>query len=391
MERLRAKSFGVDAMSQLPATAEHLNAGAESSLTPKALARRVAQRRSVLYAQAISFVIDAVLLLLYFFAGTTAISTPIVYLVSGLTVTFAALFLSEIHFNDRFKDHYLTVPHCISNITLQLFAIYLAPEVGFYFVCVNFIILGFGSLRMSAQQSGMVWSYSAIGLSVLFLLSEKPIAMPMTTWIEHALALGCFVTATGRCAFAGLYGSSLREALYKNANELKRAYARIEELADTDELTGTFNRRCIMKNLEEEIVRAQRSGRACTVAMIDLDFFKRVNDRFGHPIGDEVLRTFGLILFANIREIDKIGRYGGEEFLLILPEAGIGEATKALDRLRSMVAEVDWPTIASGLQVTMSAGTAQVRDGDTSESLLTRADEALYRAKAKGRNRVIAA
>jgi diguanylate cyclase (GGDEF)-like protein len=179
--------------------------------------------------------------------------------------------------------------------------------------------------------------------------------------------------------------------LYKNANELKRAYARIEELADTDELTGTFNRRCIMKNLEQEIVRAQRSGRACTVAMIDLDFFKSVNDRFGHPIGDEVLRTFGLILFANIREIDKIGRYGGEEFLLILPEAGIGEATKALNRLRSMVSEVDWPTIASGLQVTMSAGTAQVREADTGESLLTRADEALYRAKAEGRNRVIAA
>jgi diguanylate cyclase (GGDEF)-like protein len=215
--------------------------------------------------------------------------------------------------------------------------------------------------------------------------------MPMMTWTEHALALACFVTATGRCAFAGLYGSALREALYKNTSELKRAYARIEELADTDELTGTFNRRCIMKNLEQEIVRAQRSRRACTVAMIDLDFFKRVNDRFGHPVGDEVLRTFGLIVYANIREIDKIGRYGGEEFLLILPEAGIEEAANATDRLRSVVADVDWPTIASGLQVTMSAGVAEVRDGDTADRLLTRADVALYRAKAEGRNRVVAA
>ena len=179
--------------------------------------------------------------------------------------------------------------------------------------------------------------------------------------------------------------------MYKNTNELKRAYARIEELADTDELTGTLNRRCIMKNLEQEIVRAQRSGRACTVAMIDLDFFKRINDRFGHPVGDEVLRTFGLVLFANIREIDKIGRYGGEEFLLILPEAGIHDAAQAVDRLRSVVAEVDWPTIASGLQVTMSAGAAEIRTSDTGESLLTRADEALYRAKAEGRNRVVAA
>lgn len=376
---------------QRPATMERLDVAADPSLTPKALARRVAQRRSALFAQALSYVVDAILLLLYFFAGTTPISTPIVYLVGGVTATLTALLLSEIHFNDRFKDHYLTVPNCISNITIQLLGIYLAPEVGFYFVCVNFIILGIGSLRMTAQQTGLVWSYSTIGLSMLFLLGEKPIAMPMTTWAEHALALACFVTATGRCAFAGLYGSALREALYKNANELKRAYARIEELADTDELTGTLNRRCIMKNLEQEIVRAQRSGRACTVAMIDLDFFKRINDRFGHPVGDEVLRTFGLVLFANIREIDKIGRYGGEEFLLILPEAGIHDAAQAVDRLRSVVAEVDWPTIASGLQVTMSAGAAEIRAGDTGESLLTRADEALYRAKAEGRNRVVAA
>jgi diguanylate cyclase len=370
---------------------ERLDAAADPSLTPKALVRRVAQRRSAVYAQALSYVVDAILLLLYFLAGVTPISTPIVYLVGGVTATLTALLLSEIHFNDRFKDHYLTVPNCISNITIQLLGIYLAPEVGFYFVCVNFIILGIGSLRMTAQQTGLVWSYSTIGLSMLFLLGEKPIAMPMTTWAEHALALACFVTATGRCAFAGLYGSALREALYKNANELKRAYARIEELADTDELTGTLNRRCIMKNLEQEIVRAQRSGRACTVAMIDLDFFKRINDRFGHPVGDEVLRTFGLVLFANIREIDKIGRYGGEEFLLILPEAGIHDAAQAIDRLRSVVAEVDWPTIESGLQVTMSAGATEVRAGDTGESLLTRADEALYRAKAEGRNRVVAA
>lgn len=376
---------------QRPATMERLDAAADPSLTPKALVRRVAQRRSAVYAQALSYVVDAILLLLYFLAGVTPISTPIVYLVGGVTATLTALLLSEIHFNDRFKDHYLTVPNCISNITIQLLGIYLAPEVGFYFVCVNFIILGIGSLRMTAQQTGLVWSYSTIGLSMLFLLGEKPIAMPMTTWAEHALALACFVTATGRCAFAGLYGSALREALYKNANELKRAYARIEELADTDELTGTLNRRCIMKNLEQEIVRAQRSGRACTVAMIDLDFFKRINDRFGHPVGDEVLRTFGLVLFANIREIDKIGRYGGEEFLLILPEAGIHDAAQAIDRLRSVVAEVDWATIASGLQVTMSAGAAEIRTGDTGESLLTRADEALYRAKAEGRNRVVAA
>src|SRR5207253_9395550 len=98
------------------------------------------------------------------------------------------------------------------------------------------------------------------------------------------------------------------------------AYKRIEDLAELDELTGSFNRRCIMRVLDEEIARSARSGTACSVALIDLDHFKRVNDTYGHPTGDEVLRTFSITMFANIRSIDRFGRYGGEEFLLVLPD-----------------------------------------------------------------------
>src|SRR6185312_4550470 len=88
---------------------------------------------------------------------------------------------------------------------------------------------------------------------------------------------------------------------------------RLEELAELDELTGAFNRRCIMRGLEEEISRGQRTGSPCSIALIDLDFFKRINDAFGHPTVDEVLRTFAISMFANIRTIDRSGRYGGEE------------------------------------------------------------------------------
>ncbi len=104
------------------------------------------------------------------------------------------------------------------------------------------------------------------------------------------------------------------------AFELKEAYKRIEELAELDELTGASNRRCIMRMLEEEIVRAHRTRSPCSIALIDLDWFKRINDAYGHPTGDEVLRTFAITIFANIRSIDRFGRYGGEEFLLVLPD-----------------------------------------------------------------------
>ncbi|MDR3469487.1 MAG: diguanylate cyclase [Xanthobacteraceae bacterium] len=355
------------------------------------LRQRARTRRSSYVAEGLSFLIDAGILLLYAVAGTTPYWTPALYLLAGLAVTFTLIALSETNFNDRFRDHYLTVPHCVSTMTVALAAAYFAPEVGIYLVCVNFIILGFGSLRMTARQAGLVWTYLTAGLAILFLMTDKPIAMPMASWTERVLALVCFVTVLGRCAFTGLYGSSLREALYKRRNELAEANARIEEMSQIDELTGTLNRRSILRSLDEEIARARRNGRAACVALIDLDLFKRINDTFGHLTGDEALRTFALNVSANIRTTDRFGRYGGEEFLLLLPETDRAMALTMLDRLRLTIGEVDWSAIADGLSVSMSAGLCEVRDDDVAETLLSRADAALYRAKNAGRNRVMAA
>ena len=146
-----------------------------------------------------------------------------------------------------------------------------------------------------------------------------------------------------------------------------------------------------MKSLNEEMIRAQRSSIPCSVAIIDLDYFKVINDRCGHPAGDEALRTFAISVFANIRAIDKLGRYGGEEFLLILPNTASGQAVRIVDRLRSIISEVDWTAIAGELNLTMSAGVCSVRQADSAEDILARVDAALYRAKDAGRNRVVAA
>ena len=370
---------------------KHISADGLSASEQQAAVKRARLRRPMYVAQLLSFVLDAGILAAYYLAGTTDASIGWFYLVAGAGWTGITLALSEAHFNDRFSDHYLTVPQSLGTITIQLIAIYLAPEIGIYFVSVMFIILGFGALRMSASQARVVWTYAAVGLTILFGWTDRPVAIPMGTPIERDLALLCFVTALGRCAFTGLYGTSLREALYKRGNELKAAHARIEELAQIDELTGLLNRRYIMKALDEEIARVQRTREPCSIAIIDLDFFKRINDGFGHPTGDEVLRGFAGTVAASMRAVDKLGRYGGEEFLLILPGAAQDQAVAVVDRLRQSVADIDWNSISGDLRVTISAGVADIRAHEAPENILTRADLALYRAKDAGRNRVMAA
>jgi diguanylate cyclase (GGDEF)-like protein len=353
--------------------------------------RRAGQRRPAFIAQALSYTLDAAILLLYHLAGITTLATSIAYLTVGLTTTGIALWLSEIHFNDRLRDHYLTVPLCVSSTTIQLGAIYLAPQIGFYFISLIFVILSFGALRMTARQTAIIWTYATLGLAALFLMTERPIAMPMASMTERALALACFVTALGRCASTGLYGSSMREMLYRRGNALKQANAKIEELAQIDELTGALNRRSIMRCLNDEIAKVERHASRCCVAIIDLDHFKDINDSFGHPVGDEVLRSFAIATFANIRSIDRFGRQGGEEFLLILPDTGQDDAVQTLDRLRKLITTLDWSAISNDLILTISAGLTAIRPNDTSEDVLARADRALYVAKAEGRNRVMAA
>jgi diguanylate cyclase (GGDEF)-like protein len=227
-----------------------------------------------------------------------------------------------------------------------------------------------------------------IGLAPILLFTSTPIGLPIATQTERLASMLSFVLTIGQCAFVGLYGSTMRKMLYDRSFELKAAYKRIEELAELDELTGASNRRCIMRMLEEEIARATRGGSPCSIALIDLDYFKRINDAYGHPTGDEVLRTFSVTMFANIRSVDRFGRYGGEEFLLVLPDMDADQTMRALDRLRLIVADLDWSAFSPGMKVTMSAGVATLNSNETSDLFLARADSALYAAKAQGRNRI---
>jgi diguanylate cyclase len=359
--------------------------------TAKALSRRAKQRRHIQVMIGVSYIIDAYILLIYAYAGTIPATIGPAFAACGLVSVSCYIVLSETGFTERFKDHYFVAPQSIVSILIMLAFTYIAPEVGVMFLCTLFVVFSFSSLRSTPRQTAFVWTAMAVGLAGLFLLTDKPIAMPHATHIERFATMTVFILTIGRCMFLGIFSSSMRQSLYKSGVELKAAYRRIEELAELDELTGSFNRRSIMRMLDDEIARAHRSRTPCSIALIDLDWFKRVNDAYGHPTGDEVLRTFAITVFANIRHIDKFGRYGGEEFLLVLPDTPDGVAMRTLDRLRAIIADLDWSAFSPSLQVTISAGVATLNPHETPDTFLARADRALYAAKAGGRNRVAGA
>jgi diguanylate cyclase (GGDEF)-like protein len=359
--------------------------------TAKALLRRAKQRRQIQGMIGVSYVIDAFVLLIYSHAGTIPATIGPAYAACGLFTVAGNIVLSETGFTERFKDHYFVTPQAIVGMAILLAFTYIAPQAGVLFLCSLFVVFNFASLRSTPPQTVLVWTAMALGLAGLFLLTDKPISMPHGTDLERFATMTVFILTIGRCMFLGMFSSSMRQSLYQSGLKLKEAYRRIEELAELDELTGSYNRRCIMRMLDEEIARARRSQAPCSIALIDLDWFKRINDAFGHPTGDEVLRTFAITMFANIRNVDRFGRYGGEEFLLVLPGTFTDGAAHILDRLRKIIADLDWSAFSPGMRVTISAGVTTLRPDETPDTFLARADGALYEAKARGRNLIASA
>ena len=164
------------------------------------------------------------------------------------------------------------------------------------------------------------------------------------------------------------------------------------ELAVTDQLTGLHNRRYMNGQLDSLVKRAVMGGEPVSALLIDIDFFKKINDTFGHDIGDEVLREFALRLASNVRAIDLPCRFGGEEFVVVMPDTALADALRIAERIRNNVAGSPFK-VAQGqelLTVTISVGvSATAGQGDTPEALLKRADEGVYQAKASGRNAVV--
>lgn len=219
------------------------------------------------------------------------------------------------------------------------------------------------------------------------------VAVPLGVWALAALAL-----AAGLLVQLLLNGreSVFRERrLVQTSAALREATAQLEHLATTDPLTGILNRRAFFDRFAAELRRSQRYGRSLAVVMFDLDGFKGMNDRWGHPFGDFVLEETARIVTENLRDSDVVARYGGEEIVLLLPETTSEQAQAVAEKLREAIEQHPFRLAEGGpqeaVQITVSAGVASVPLSEALAvgELIGRADRALYVAKRSGKNRVV--
>jgi diguanylate cyclase (GGDEF)-like protein len=182
-----------------------------------------------------------------------------------------------------------------------------------------------------------------------------------------------------------LSGRTVMVGFFHDVTERKKTEEEIRLLATTDSLTGIANRRAFSTHLESEIERASRYGTPLSLLMYDVDYFKQVNDTFGHDAGDDILQALTAVVKAHIRAVDMVARWGGEEFMILMPESDVSAAAEAAEKLRRVVAGSLFEHVGS---LTVSFGVAAFAPHDASNTLLKRVDNALYKAKENGRNRV---
>ncbi|MCG6153975.1 diguanylate cyclase DgcR [Leptospira bandrabouensis] len=177
-----------------------------------------------------------------------------------------------------------------------------------------------------------------------------------------------------------------------SALRMKSLHDQLRETAIRDVLTGLYNRRYMEERIEQEFQRCKRHKHSLSLAMIDIDFFKKVNDTYGHETGDIVLKRIAFELKTSLRKSDIISRFGGEEFVIVFPETGVNDATKVLDKIRESVSSIELKSEAGeNFKVSFSGGVAggDITEIDNPAELLRTADKLLYEAKSSGRNRIV--
>jgi diguanylate cyclase (GGDEF)-like protein len=285
--------------------------------------------------------------------------------------------------NQRATEKNLTASIAVSALVLMLWTVYAAPASRVIFTPFAFIVVAYGMYRLTQKtmlllSAGTLVGYGGvIGLHYARQMAPEDLQSSLLHWLVMAVTLPGFVVLTGRVR-------RLHSALHKAGVKIKS----IEEHARRDQLLGCYNRRYLIAALEEQKRLADETGAPLYLAVIDLDHFKNINDEVGHLAGDEVLRTFARIAQENVRQDDVFGRYGGEEFVLILPETPLLAALNTAERIREQVERHGWQ---GKLQrtVTVSTGLTQYIPGESVLDLFSRTDTAMYLAKRGGRNQVV--
>jgi diguanylate cyclase (GGDEF)-like protein len=337
---------------------------------------------------AASYMLDTLFLGLFAWAGTIQPLVPAVYGIGGFVMCGSLYVMFASGWNQRFRDPGLVSTQALVGVALQLAVVALAPQIAFPYLANIFTVFAFAMIWLPIGESVLVWLAGVFATGFVFYGVEARFGIPTDTPFEMILVWLYFVLTLGRCVVLSIHAAGMRERLFESRKSLRASLEQIQQLVRYDELTKLFNRRSLLEHLQQEKSRADRTGIEVSIALFDIDHFKRINDDHGHAAGDEALKEFAGLTRSIKRDSDVFGRYGGEEFMLILPATPLAAALKGAERLRLAVAATDWSAVAPGPPLTVSAGVACYRKGEGVEQLISRADVALYQAKGSGRNQV---
>lgn len=338
----------------------------------------------------VNCILQTLILGSYAWTGTTQWSVVLAFfLASGSTTVFFAIVIA-LGWNLRFKEKGLLVPQLLVGSAIQIAFLVIEPKLWIVFLLSFVVTYAYAMIRFSPRQFTAAWLVFAIVTAGALYAGRDRFGYPGTSGMDIFILWLYFCLAIRSLTLICAQFSYLRDQLSEKNKQLSVSLEKIQELASHDDLTGVYNRRFFMRLLAEEQARTDRSGQKFWVAILDLDHFKSINDRFGHLTGDNVLRLFCQLVQSTIRTTDRFARYGGEEFVVLLTSVPTADgATIAMERIRLAIESHDWSTVVAGLSVTVSAGIASFRSGESVEELLGRADAALYAAKGKGRNCVV--
>jgi diguanylate cyclase (GGDEF)-like protein len=276
----------------------------------------------------------------------------------------------------KWDPHFVFVPSIATALLLSEF-IWAAPEVRMLVLVVWPVVLIFLAGYVDFAQSALLSGLMTAGYMAAMALARPP-----------GVRLGVEAIVAGVFFITTLFADAVLAQIRRQRLALIQVRSELARMVGTDALTGLPNRRHFQEALDAEMARVQRYGGSFSLALLDLDGFKGFNDRFGHPAGDAALCEMARVLRQHRRASDRVARLGGEEFAVILVGTGKQAAHRVVERLRIAIAELELDHLAEpGCTVTTSIGVAAVPDdAEYAAQLVRRADEALYEAKARGRN-----
>jgi diguanylate cyclase len=350
------------------------------------------RRRKMVELSAANFGLVSALLMLYAAIGSVPWAGPLGYLAISMLGSACFWWMVGSGRNLRLPDPNMFAAQ-MGFATVVLFGAFLAmPQLAGAHLCNLFVTAIFGAVQFTPKQFRLAALLGSLCTALVLWPNLDRLSLPAQHPLELALLWVYVTLSLVRFGVIANHVGALRGKLREKNQALQASLAHITHLAEHDVLTGALSRRCFVERSHRILARCESEpGSLLCVALLDLDHFKAINDQHGHLAGDAVLQRFAKLTGECLRLDDGLGRWGGEEFVLLLPGTAATGATLLLERVHAALAAYDWSEIFPGLAVSTSAGISQWQPGDTLDAMLQRADSALYSAKANGRSRTVVA